>query len=116
MHESTTSSSGQAARSGSHGSADGVDSPTRAATDSVTSRWGNGKRTFAQTPSERPAELPSTAEVRCVSQRSVPRVGTATTSGMNGSPSGSASSPASAFGKVIGPLSAVNLQHAADRL
>ena len=75
---STTSSSGQTDRAGSHGSAS-RSTPTAAATAPLTSRPGNGNSTFAHTPSARPGEAPSTADSRCVSQRSTPRVGTATT-------------------------------------
>ena len=52
---------------------------------------GNGKSTFAQTPSARPAVVPSRVESRCVSHRSIPRVGTAMISGAKGSSSGSSS-------------------------
>ena len=53
-----------------------------------TSRRGNGNSTFAQMPSARPGVAPRLADSRCVSQRSIPRVGTAMTSGANGSASG----------------------------
>ena len=84
---STTSSSGQTDRSGSHGSAS-RSTPAAAATAPLTSRPGNGNSTFAHTPSPRPGEAPSTTDSRCVSQRSTPRVGTATTSACRGSASG----------------------------
>ena len=89
-HSPTTSSSGQTARCGSHGS-DSGSIPDAAATASPASRRGNGNSTFAQMPSERPGVAPRLADIRCVSQRSIPRVGTAMTSGANGSASGSAS-------------------------
>ena len=54
----------------------------------LTIRPGNGNSTFAQTPSARPGETPSMVDSRCVSQRSTPRVGTATTSASRGSVSG----------------------------
>ena len=57
---------------------------------------GDGKSTFAHTPSPRPGVAPSAADMRWVSQRSIPRVGTATTSRANGSCSGAASSAPSA--------------------
>ena len=83
----TTSSSGHTIRSGSHGSAS-ASKPEAAATASSVSRRGDGKSTLAQ--------IPSRSEIRCVSQRSIPRVGTHTTSAANGSSSGAASSPRSA--------------------
>ena len=89
-HSPTTSSSGQTARCGSHGSASGS-MPDAAATASPASRRGNGNSTFAQMPSARPGVAPRLADIRCVSQRSIPRVGTEMTSGANGSASGSAS-------------------------
>ena len=92
---STTSSSVHAIRSGRHGSAAGS-SPEPAATASASNARGEGKRTLAQTPSRRPGEAPSPLESRCATQRSTPRVGTATSSGANGSGSGSARSARSA--------------------
>ena len=92
---STTSSSGHMTRSASHGSVAGS-IPDAAAIASPVSRRGDGKSTFAQTPSARPDDTPSCADSRCVSQRSTPRVGTATTSRANGSPGGAASSAPSA--------------------
>ncbi len=62
--------------------------PEAAATASPTSRRGLGKSTLAQTP--------SASDSRWVSQRSIPRVGTATTSTANGSVEGPPRSPASA--------------------
>ena len=94
-HSPTTSSSGQTARCGDHGSVSGS-TPDAVATASPTSRCGNGNSTFAQTPSERPGVAPRLADIRWVSQRSIPRVGTEMTSGANGSGSGSASSSPSA--------------------
>ena len=70
--------------------------PEAIATASPTSRRGDGKPTFAHTPSARPGDAPSRSDIRCESQRSMPRVGTATTSGANGSSGGSASRPRSA--------------------
>ncbi len=75
--------------SGSHGSASGS-IPEAAATASPASRRGVGNSTFAQMPSARPGVAPRLADIRCVSQRSIPRVGTAMTSGAKGSVSGSA--------------------------
>ncbi len=92
---STTSSSGQTIRSAIHGSVSGS-IPDAAATASPTSLRGDGKSTFAQTPSAPSTLVPSRVERRCVSQRSIPRVGTATTSRANGSSGGSASNVASA--------------------
>ena len=80
---------------GDHGSVSGS-TPDAVATASPTSRYGNGKSTFAHTPSERPGVAPRLADSRWVSQRSIPRVGTEMTSGANGSGSGSASSSPSA--------------------
>ena len=73
----------------SHGSASGS-IPDAVATASPTSRCGNGNSTFAHTPSARPGVAPRLADSRCVSQRSMPRVGTEMTSGAKGSGSGSA--------------------------
>ena len=92
---STTSSSGHTIRSGGQASTSGSMSDA-IATASSTSRRGDGKSTFAHTPSPRPAVTPSPADIRCVSHRSIPRVGTAITSGANGSGSGTASSAVSA--------------------
>ena len=92
---STTSSSAHTSRSGSHASASGS-IPDATATASSASRRGDGKSTFAQIPSARPGEVPSPVESRWVSQRSIPRVGTAITSGAKGSSSGSFSSAARA--------------------
>ncbi len=47
-------------------------------------------------PSERPGVVPRPSDIRWVSQRSMPRVGTAMTSGANGSAAGSARSARSA--------------------
>jgi hypothetical protein len=82
---------GQTRSSGSAGSSvSGCTRSTRAAvaTAPFTSRPGNGNSTFAQTPSPRPRDAPSTAESRCINQRSTPRVGTAMTSVSIGSPRG----------------------------
>src|SRR4051794_25698205 len=92
---STTSRSGHTIRSGSHASSSGS-IPAAVATASWTMRRGEGKSTFAHTPSARPGLAPSTADIRWVSQRSIPRVGTHTTSGANGSGSGWASTEQSA--------------------
>ncbi len=94
-HPSTTSSRAQTARSGNHGSAS-ASIPDAVATASPTSLRGDGKSTFAHTPSPRPSPAPSRSDIRCASHRSMPRVGTATTSGANGSGSGSPSSARSA--------------------
>ena len=94
-HPSTTSSRAQTARSGNHGSAS-ASIPDAVATASPTSLRGDGKSTFAHTPSPRPSPAPSRSDIRCASHRSMPRVGTATTSGANGSRNGSLSSARSA--------------------
>ena len=57
----TMRSSGHTARSGSHGSASGS-IPVAAATTSVASRHGEGKSTFAHTPSPRPGRAPRPAD------------------------------------------------------
>ncbi len=93
---SRISSSGHTSRSGSHGSYSGS-IPDAAATAADVSLRGNGKSTFAQMPSLRPGVAPSAPAIRCVSQRSIPRVGTATSSGANGSCGGSASRSRSAL-------------------
>ncbi len=98
-HSSTTASSGHTERSGSHGSSAGS-IPDAAATASVTSRCGEGNSTLAQIPSARPGRAPSTEDIRCVSQRSIPRVGTATTSGANGSAGRQRESSASASARA----------------
>ena len=71
-------------RSGSHGSVAGS-MPEAAATALPTTVRGNGKSTLAQ--------MPNAFDSRCVSQRSIPRVGTAMTSRANGSGGGSANRP-----------------------
>ena len=50
---------------------------------------GTGSRRWRTRRRRRPGDVPSTVESRWVSHRSMPRVGTATTSGVNGSSSGS---------------------------
>src|SRR4051794_24531396 len=70
--------------------------PDAAATASPSSRRGDGNSTLAQTPSARPADVPSRPDIRWASQRSMPRVGTATTSCANGSGGGSRSRSRSA--------------------
>ena|SRR5215208_7768237 len=87
VDDSTTWSSGQTDRSGNHGSAS-QSRPQPWRRPPLTSRPGNGNLTFAHTPSARPGEVLTTADSRCASQRSTPRVGTETTSGCRGSPSG----------------------------
>ncbi len=62
--------------------------PEAVATAPPTSRPGNGNSTLAHTPSKRPSLAPGRVDRRWVSQRSIPRVGTETTSGANGSSSG----------------------------
>ncbi len=84
---STTSSNGHTARWGSHGSESGS-VPAASARAPFTTDPGNGKSMLAQMPSWRPGVAPRWAESRCVSQRSMPRVGTETTSGAMGSSSG----------------------------
>ena len=61
---STTSSSGQARRSGRHGSVSGS-TPVTAARARWTRRPGKGKSRLAQTPSARPGEVPRRAARRC---------------------------------------------------
>jgi hypothetical protein len=92
---STTSRRAQTARSGSQGSAS-ASIPDAVATASPTSLRGDGKSTFAHTPSPRPSPAPSRSDIRCANHRSIPRVGTATTSGAKGSRNDSASSARSA--------------------
>ena len=110
---STTSSSGQTDRSGSHGSAS-RSTPAAAATAPLTSRPGNGNSTFAHTPSARPGEAPSTTDSRCVSQRSTPRVGTATTSACSGSASGALDDAGERIDKAVRPFRSVDVKHAGD--
>ncbi len=86
---STTSSRGQTARWGSQGSESGSVSAASARAP-LTTEPGNGKSMLAQTPSCRPGVAPRWAERRCVNQRSMPRVGTETTSAAMGSSRGSA--------------------------
>ena len=92
--DSTTSSSGHTNRAADHGSAS-RSTPMAAATAPLTSRPGKGNSTFAHTPSARPGDAPSTAERRCVSQRSTPRVGTAMSSACMGSSRGEPTTAAS---------------------
>ena len=89
-HPSTTWSRAHTARSGSQGSAS-ASIPDAVATASPTSLRGDGNSTFAHTPSLRPSPAPSRSDIRCASHRSMPRVGTATTSAANGLGSASAS-------------------------
>ena len=107
---STTSSSAHTSRSGSHASASGS-IPEATATASSASRRGDGNSTFAQTPSARPGVTPSPVESRWVSQRSIPRVGTAITSGANGSSSGSRQQRGEGAHEPVGPLGSVDVQH-----
>src|SRR5580704_9300562 len=90
----TTSKSGQTARSGNQGSALGS-VPEASANAAEISVPGNGKLTFAHTPSWAPGRAPRWPDSRCVSQRSIPCVGTETTSGTIGSASGTPTSSAS---------------------
>ena len=112
---STTASSGHTARSGSHGSAAGS-IPEAAATASVTSRCGEGNTTLAQTPSARPVRAPSTADIRWVSQRSMPRVGTATTSGANGSCRALRQERGERVGEGVGAGGTVDVEHGSRRV
>ena len=82
---STTSSSGQTARSGSHGSSRRVDARRRPRPRRRPAGAGTGTRRSRRSRRRGPDGAPSTADSRWVSQRSMPRVGTATTSGANGS-------------------------------
>ena len=68
----------------------GVDRRTPSAPRRRRAVRGDGNSTFAHTPSPRPGLAPRCVDSRWVSQRSIPRVGTATTSGAKGSSSGSA--------------------------
>ena len=74
----------------------GVDSAKPPRSRRRSAGAASGTATFAQTPSRRPGEAPSETDRRCDSQRSIPRVGTETTSGANGSARGVASSSPSA--------------------
>jgi hypothetical protein len=76
------SSMGHSSRRGDHGSRS-ASKPDAAATTWSISFRGVGSRTFANTPSLR-STAPSDADSRWESQRSTPRVGTATTSAANG--------------------------------
>ena len=89
-------------RSGSHGSVAGS-MPEAAATALPTTVRGNGKSTLAQ--------MPSAFDSRCVSQRSIPRVGTAMTSRANGSGGGSANSAAEGVNEAVGPVGSVDVEH-----
>ncbi len=91
---STTSMSGHTARSGNQGSALGS-VPEARASALETRDPGNGKSTLAQIPSCPPGLAPNVEDRRWVSQRSMPRVGTDTTSGVIGSSSGTATRSAS---------------------
>ena len=88
--------------------------PDAAATASPARRRGNGNSMFAQMPSERPGVAPRLADIRCVSQRSIPRVGTAMTSGAKGSASGSARSAAERLDQGVGAFSSVDVQQGAS--
>src|SRR6478735_2716509 len=90
-----TSSNGHTARSTAQGSAAGS-TPVTDSSAAPTRRPGNGKAMLAQTPSWRPAVAPSVLDSRWLSQRSMPRVGTLTTSAANGSSRGSLTTAASA--------------------
>src|SRR6478735_3212367 len=90
-----TSSNGHTARSTAQGSAAGS-TPVTDWSAAPTRRPGKGKAMLAQTPSWRPAVAPSVLDSRWLSQRSMPRVGTLTTSAANGSSRGSLTTAASA--------------------
>ena len=77
--------------------------PEAAATASPVSRRGNGNSTLAQ--------IPRPSESRCVSQRSIPRVGTETSSGANGSAGGSASRRAERLDEAVGTVGSVDVEH-----
>ena len=91
---STTSMSGHTARSGTQGSPFGS-APAAHANAPPTNVPGKGKAMLAHTPSCLPSRAPRCMDRRWVSHRSMPRVGTETTSGVIGSSSGSATSRAS---------------------
>ena len=112
-HPSTTSSKAQTARSGNHGSAS-ASIPDAVATASPTSLRGDGKSTFAHTPSPRPSPAPSRSDIRCASHRSMPRVGTATTSGANGSGNGVGQQRAKRLDQSVGPLSSMDMKHVGE--
>ena len=110
-HASTTSSSGHTSRSGSHGSASGS-IPEAAATASPISRRGNGNSTLAHTPSIRPALAPSEPDSRCVSQRSMPRVGTDDDLGGERIRERRGQQVAQRVDQCVGPFRSVDVQHA----
>lgn len=83
-------SNGQTARWGNHGSLAGS-MPLAWEMTRFTTAAGEGNSTFAQTPSVRSREVPRIVPSPWVMNRSMPGVGTATTSGVNGSEGMSAS-------------------------
>ena len=96
---STTSISGHTARSGTQGSFFGS-APAAHDNAPPTNVPGNGKAMLAHTPSCLLSRAPRCVDRRWVSHRSMPRVGTETTSGAIGSSSGSATRRASSDTKV----------------
>ena len=107
---STTSSSGHTARSGSHGSSSGVDAGRRRdrVADQPARRRELDVRADAVGP---PGDAPRRADIRWVSQRSMPRVGTATTSGANGSAQRVGEQRAERLDQPVGPFGSVDVQH-----
>ena len=79
---------------------------------SPISRRGVGNRTFAQTPSRRPGDAPSEADRRWESQRSIPRVGTDTTSGSERIIERRSKQLAERVGKSICTFGSVDVEHA----
>ena len=65
---------------------------------------GNGNSTLAQIAEPR-------VDSRWVSQRSIPRVGTATTSRANGSAGGVGEQGAQGLDEAVGPVGSVDVEH-----
>ena len=76
----------------------------------VHQRAGKGKSTLAHTPSCRPCRAPRCPARRCVSQRSMPRVGTETTSASIGSER-IGHQAGQLRDQVVGAVGAVDVQH-----
>ena len=62
-----------------------------------------------------PGVAPSCADSRWVSQRSIPRVGTATTSRANGSAGGVGEQGAQRVDEAVGAFGSVDVQHGLQR-
>ena len=108
-HSSTTSSSGHTARSGSHGSRPGR-SPTPSRPRRRPAGAATGSRRSRRRRRRGPACAPRPADSRCVSQRSIPRVGTATTSGANGSAQRVGEQRAERLDEAVGPFGSVDVE------